>query len=75
MMTCFIACLARREDVGYKSDIAKAERRTDSEEFPQTIVVENCSACNLKCSMCDHKNISKYREIRLMEPELYKTDC
>ncbi len=43
----------------------------DAGEFPAVILIDNCSACNLACSMCDHKNIKNYRNIQIMARELY----
>jgi len=55
-----------------KSDIAKADRTTEAVEFPEVILIDNCNACNLQCSMCDHKNMKQYRKIQLMDMGLYK---
>jgi len=55
-----------------KSDIEKADRIIEAEEFPSVVLIDNCNACNLSCSMCDHQNIKKYRKIQLMEMDLYK---
>jgi pyruvate-formate lyase-activating enzyme len=56
----------------YKSDIEKVTRTSESGDFPQVVLIDNCSACNLRCSMCDHKNIAKYRKIEIMDMGLYK---
>lgn len=40
--------------------------------FPKVILIDNSSFCNLKCSMCDHKNIHKYRKKRIMDFCLYQ---
>lgn len=58
--------------MAYKSDIDKVTRTTASEEFPEVILIDNLNACNLKCSMCDHKNMEKYRSVQRMEMSLYK---
>jgi len=58
--------------MGYKSDISKADRTTESILFPEVILIDNCNACNLKCSMCDHVNMHKYRKVQLMDIDLYK---
>ena len=58
--------------MGYKSNLEKADRTTEAAEFPETILIDNCSACNLKCSICDHKNLSKFRKIETMEMALYR---
>jgi len=57
--------------MGYKSDIKKADRIAEAVDFPAVILIDNCSACNLKCSMCDHENIKKYRKIQIMDFTLY----
>jgi len=58
--------------VNYKSDISKASRTEEAVDFPEVILIDNCNACNLKCSMCDHKNIKQYRKIQVMDMSLYK---
>lgn len=55
-----------------KSDIHKANRISEAVEFPVVILIDNCNACNLRCSMCDHKNMKKYRKVQLMDMSLYK---
>lgn len=55
-----------------KSDIEKADRITEAEAFPEVILIDNCNACNLECSMCDHRNMKKYRKIQLMDFGLYQ---
>jgi len=60
-----------RYDMGYKSDVNKADRVAEAVNFPAVILIDNCSACNLKCSMCDHENIKKYRKIQIMDFTLY----
>lgn len=54
-----------------RNDLSKVVRTTDAGEFPAVILIDNCSACNLTCSMCDHKNIKNYRNIQIMERGLY----
>lgn len=58
--------------MSYKSDILKADRTNASDYFPKVVLIDNTSACNLRCSMCDHPNIRKYRKIQTMSMELYK---
>ena len=57
--------------MGYISDISKANRIQEAVNFPEVVLIDNCSACNLRCSMCDHKNIRKYRAIKTMARPLY----
>ena len=54
------------------SDVAKVTRITEAVDFPAVILIDNCNACNLRCSMCDHKNMPKYRKVQLMDLGLYK---
>ena len=58
--------------MGYKSDLSKVNRTKEITKFPSVILLDNCSACNLRCSICDHKNIRKHRKIENMSIELYK---
>lgn len=58
--------------MGYKSEISKVTRTTEAENFPEVILIDNCNACNLRCSMCDHKNMKKYRKVQLMDMGLYR---
>ncbi|MCK4787602.1 MAG: radical SAM protein [Desulfobacteraceae bacterium] len=58
--------------MSYKSDVSKADRTAEVADFPAVILIDNCSACNLRCSMCDHKNIKNYRNIQIMGVEIYK---
>jgi MoaA/NifB/PqqE/SkfB family radical SAM enzyme len=58
--------------MGYRSDISKADRITEAVDFPGVILIDNCNACNLRCSMCDHKNIRHYRKVQNMDMKLYK---
>jgi MoaA/NifB/PqqE/SkfB family radical SAM enzyme len=55
----------------YKSDTDKADRTTGSPGFPEVVLIDNTSACNLRCSMCDHVNIRKHRKIEKMPWDLY----
>ena len=57
--------------MGYKSDISQANRVQEAVDFPRVVLIDNTSACNLKCSMCDHVNIRKYRKIESMPIDLY----
>jgi len=57
--------------MGYKSDIRKINRIEEAVDFPQTVLIDNCNACNLRCSMCDHKNMGRYRRIERMSWHLY----
>lgn len=54
-----------------KSDISKITRTTESVGFPEVVLIDNFNGCNLECSMCDHKNIKKYRKIQRMDWGLY----
>ena len=56
----------------YKSDITKAQRISETKEFPAVILIDNCNACNLSCSMCDHQNMTQYRKVQLMDMALYQ---
>jgi len=38
--------------------------------FPKIILIDNYNRCNLKCSICDHKNMT--RPIKYMEIPLYR---
>lgn len=58
--------------MSYKSNVEKVQRVTPSEGFPEVVLIDNTSACNLRCSMCDHKNIVKYRKIEKMPRDLYE---
>ena len=58
--------------MGYKSNISKADRIQEATDFPRVILIDNCNACNLRCSMCDHKNMKAYRKVQLMDLGLYK---
>ncbi len=56
----------------YKSNSQKADRTTEAKEFPQVVLIDNTNACNLRCSMCDHKNMKQYRKVQIMDMGLYK---
>ncbi len=43
----------------------------DCKEFPHSISIDSTSACNLRCSMCDHVHIKEYRKIETMPFALY----
>ncbi|MHB8067016.1 MAG: radical SAM/SPASM domain-containing protein [Desulfobaccales bacterium] len=55
-----------------KSDHRRADRTAEAEDFPRVILLDNCNACNLRCSMCDHQNVKKFRKIQLMDLKLYQ---
>jgi len=58
--------------MAYKSNIEKVDRIQEAENFPEVVLIDNCNCCNLRCSMCDHKNMTKYRPFKLMDFNLYK---
>jgi len=58
--------------MSYKSDLFKADRIDEAREFPEVLLIDNCSACNLQCTMCDHRNIKKYRKVEIMDMGLYR---
>jgi MoaA/NifB/PqqE/SkfB family radical SAM enzyme len=58
--------------MSYLSNIEKANRTQEAALFPEVVLIDNCNACNLRCSMCDHVNMKKYRKVQLMNLELYK---
>jgi pyruvate-formate lyase-activating enzyme len=58
--------------MNYKSDTKKADRILEAENFPEVILIDNCNCCNLRCSMCDHKNMIKYRRFQILNFNLYK---
>lgn len=45
-------------------------RVPEEKDFPSVVLIDNISYCNLKCSMCFHKNMK--REAGIMEWDLYK---
>lgn len=49
-----------------QSQIEKG-RLTDSGSFPKVILIDTISFCNLKCSMCGHKDMSRKRGKMAME--------
>ncbi|RJQ72932.1 MAG: radical SAM protein [Desulfobacteraceae bacterium] len=55
-----------------QSDLTKVTRITEAKEFPHVVLIDNTNACNLRCSMCDHKNMKQYRKVQVMEMGLYK---
>ena len=55
-----------------QSNIHKADRTSEAVAFPEVILIDNCNACNLRCSMCDHKNMKRYRKTQLMDVGLYR---
>lgn len=57
--------------MSYKSETEKADRTTATDDFPQAVLIDNCNYCNLRCSMCDHKNMTKYRPYGVMDWKLY----
>jgi MoaA/NifB/PqqE/SkfB family radical SAM enzyme len=58
--------------MSYQSDVTKVDRVQDAGEFPAVVLIDNCSACNLRCSMCDHQHIRDYRKIDVMKIDLYR---
>jgi len=58
--------------MSYKSNLDKANRIEEAVDFPKVVLIDNTSACNLRCSMCDHQNINKYRKIQAMDIDMYK---
>ena len=58
--------------MGYRSNISEADRTDEALDFPSVILIDNCNACNLRCSMCDHKNVKMHRKVQIMDFDLYK---
>lgn len=58
--------------MSYKSNLTRADRTSEAMEFPSVFLIDNFNGCNLKCSACDHGNVSKYRRIQKMGMGLYK---
>lgn len=58
--------------MSYKSNIEKVNRTEESQTFPEVILIDNCNACNLRCSMCDHKSMTRYRKKQTMDIGLYR---
>ena len=50
----------------------KADRTEEASAFPAVVLLDNCNACNLRCSMCDHPNMTKHRKVQLMDMGLYR---
>jgi MoaA/NifB/PqqE/SkfB family radical SAM enzyme len=50
----------------------RANRTMEALRFPAVVLIDNCNACNLRCSMCDHANMAKHRKTQVMDPGLYK---
>lgn len=46
------------------------ERINDSGDFPKVLLIDTISFCNLRCSMCGHKDMKRKKGI--MDYELYK---
>jgi sulfatase maturation enzyme AslB (radical SAM superfamily) len=44
--------------------------KEETNTFPEVVLIDNVSYCNLKCSMCSHKNLK--RKQGFMKMELYK---
>ncbi|QTA38629.1 radical SAM protein [Thermosipho ferrireducens] len=53
-----------------KERVDERIRREVNEKFPGIILIDNVSFCNLRCSMCSHKDM--VRKPGFMEWELYK---
>lgn len=53
------------------SDINRADRTWETPDFPGTVLVDNISACNLRCSICDHRNVRRYRPVQSMDRALH----
>lgn len=53
------------------SDLNKLTRVTEARDFPEVVLIDNTNACNLRCSMCDHKNMRRYRKVQTMDYGLY----
>ena len=58
--------------MSYKSNIQKADRTSETATFPDVVLIDNCNACNLRCSMCDHVNLKNHRRIQTMDKEIYR---
>ena len=46
----------------------KQGRLEDAGDFPKVVLIDTISYCNLKCSMCVHKEMKRKKGIMLMEP-------
>lgn len=53
-----------------QNDLEKLTRIAAS-KFPKVALIDNVNFCNLRCSMCDYKNIHKYRKKQKMPFDLY----
>lgn len=58
--------------INYDEDVQKIikSRIPEETDFPGVILIDNISLCNLKCSMCFHKNMK--RKPGIMKMDLYK---
>jgi sulfatase maturation enzyme AslB (radical SAM superfamily) len=56
----------------YQSDLNKLTRTEEAAGFPKVVLIDNTNACNLRCSMCDHKNMKQYRPVKQMDLDLYR---
>jgi len=50
----------------------KNDRSEEAVGFPAVVLIDNCNACNLRCSMCDHPNMTKHRKVQIMDMCLYR---
>lgn len=50
----------------------RANRSQEASGFPAVVLIDNCNACNLRCSMCDHPNMTKHRQVQIMDMRLYR---
>ncbi|WP_243312603.1 radical SAM/SPASM domain-containing protein [Fundidesulfovibrio agrisoli] len=50
----------------------RADRTQEAAGFPAVVLIDNCNACNLRCSMCDHPNMTKHRKVQIMDFGLYR---
>jgi MoaA/NifB/PqqE/SkfB family radical SAM enzyme len=55
-----------------RSRIEQADRTQEAVDFPKVVLIDNMSACNLRCSMCDHDNIRDYRKMIRMDKKLFQ---
>ena len=46
------------------------QNKSDGSAFPKIILIDNYNACNLSCSICDHKNMTRVK--KHMGWDLYK---
>lgn len=54
------------------NNLERVDRTEEASGFPAVVLIDNCNACNLRCSMCDHHNMVKHRKVQLMDMSLYK---